>query len=251
MEVLDLKILIGGAVLVFFILIGFLAFILRWSLFTSTEGAVKRLNEDIAKVNAKQSELMRKLREADDELNRKRAEAKDLVDRMRADAETMTKQEREKIIQKAREESEEIIAKANHSKEKIRKEIEQDMENKAIHYGVTILSDILSQRSQSVFSQVLVEEFVEKLKTVDVSKINPSIQEMEVVTLVSLGDQHKTQISQVLNNRLNRQITLKASTDPKIGGGVVLKFGSMALDGSIRSLIREKAVDLQKKIENS
>lgn len=251
MEALDLKLIIGGAVLVFFILIVLLSFVLKWALFSSTEGAVRRLNEDIAKVNAKQTELMRKLREADEELNRKRAEAKELMDKIRTEAEEITKQEREKIIQKAREEGEDIITKAQNAKEKLRQELEKEMENKAISYSMTILNDILSQRSQSTFNQVLMEEFIEKMKTIDVTKINPTIQEIELVTLNNVNDQVRNNIGQVLQARLNRNVTLKATTDTKMGGGVILKFGSMVLDGSVRNLIRERAAELQKKVEIS
>ena len=42
---------------------------------------------------------------------------------------------------------------------------------------------------------------------------------------------------------------LTDTKDPKVCGGIMVKFGTIALDSSMRNLIREKAVALQQKVQ--
>ena len=42
---------------------------------------------------------------------------------------------------------------------------------------------------------------------------------------------------------------MKPATDPEIGGGVILKFGSLTLDGSIKNIIRETGLTMQAQME--
>ena len=143
-------------IILMFVLVGGIAFIFRLIMFNSAEGAVKRLSDEIAKANAKQAELSKKIKEADEDLAKKQAEAKDLANKMRADAEEASKQEREKIINQARKEGEEIIAKAQGAKEKMREEIERNNEMRMISYSTTILGKILSQKAQGALQSLLI-----------------------------------------------------------------------------------------------
>ena len=228
---------------------GIIVFFLHRTLISSTDGAVKRLNEEIAKANEKQAELTQKIKEADEELAKRREEAKELANKMRTDAEEESKATREKIITKAREESEEIIAKAQNAKEKIREELEKEMDTKAVNFSIQILNDILSEKSKAALDNTLVGEFLEKLEGIDMSRISEDVKSADVITLGEIPSDVKTKMTQIVKKKLNRDIALNASTDPNIGGGVVLKFGSMALDGSVKNLIREAAISIQESID--
>ena len=232
-----------------FIVAGVIIFFLHRSLVYSTEGAVKRLNDEIAKAQRKQSELSEKLRQADEELTKRQAEARQLAEKMRSDAETASKDEREKLIAQARKEGEEIIAKAQGAKEKLKLELEKQMDVMAIKFGMQILNNILSQKGQGALNDVLIEEFLASLKNVDMSRIGSDIKSVELVTLNPIDENRKNQLVKLVKEKLNRDIALNNTTDLKIGGGAILKFGTMALDGSIQNLIREEALALQKQIE--
>lgn len=231
-----------------FIVSGVIIFFLHRTLISSTEGAVKRLNEEIAKANTKQIELSRKLKEADEELAKRQAEARDLANKMKSDAEAESKAEREKIVAKARAEGEEIIAKAQNTKDKLKQEIEKELDIRVIHYSMEILNTVLSQKAQSVLEDILLNEFLENLQHVDMSKINVEAKSADVITLRPIDDKTKNRVAQVIKDKLKRDIAINAVADPKIGGGVILKFGSLALDGSIQNLIRETGITLQQKI---
>ena len=236
-------------IVLMFVLVAGIAFIFRLIMFNSAEGAVKRLSDEIAKANAKQSELSKKIKEADEDLAKKQAEARDLANKMRQDAEEQSKQEREKIIAQARKEGEDIIAKAQQAKEKMREEIERNNEMRVISHSTTILGTILSQKAQGAFQSLLISEFIETLKTIDMSKISPSMVEAEIVSLTPITDDAKQQFQQIFKTKLQRDIAVKTSVDPAIAGGVIIRFGSMALDGSLRNLMRETGIAMQEKVD--
>jgi F0F1-type ATP synthase membrane subunit b/b' len=228
---------------------GAIIFFLHRTLISSTEGAVKRLNDEIGKATAKQAELTRKLREADEELSRRQTEARQLAEKMRTDAENESKEEREKIIKKAREEGEEIIAKAQGAKEKMRTDLEKEMDGKGIDFGMQILNNVLSEKAKGNLDQVLIGEFLENLKTIDMSRISSDVKEVEVISLTQPTEDLKKQVVQIVKSKINRDISVAAKVDSNIGGGLILKFGSMALDGSVRNLMRDVVTSMKKDVE--
>jgi len=243
------SLIIGFIALQIFILVAII-FWLKRIYVSSTEGAINRLNHEIAKANAQQIELSKKVREADATLEKRKAEAQALADKINNQVEEEAKGEREKIISKAREEGEEIIAKAQNAKEKIRRELESEFEIKAIQMGMKILGEVLSEKAKGALNDVLIAEFLEKLKQISMDRITPDVKQVDVVTPNSLDSHVRDQLTSIIKQKLGREISINPVTDRSLSGGVILKFGSLALDGSIKNLIRESAVSMQQKVED-
>lgn len=227
-----------------------LILLLRWALLNSTEGAVKRLNGEVEQNRRKQAELNQKIKEAGEELAKRKAEATELADKMIAEAEEQARAEREKMIARARAEGEEIITKAQGTKDQIRKDLEKEMHLKAIDCAIQILTLILSQDVQRALNSHLFTEFFEGLKKVDMSRIGPEVGAAEVITARPLEDREKEQLTKMLLEKLNRTIQVDFLQDQQIVGGVMLKFGNLALDGSLQKRIKEEAIKCKQKIES-
>jgi len=241
--------LIVGFVIVQIFIVALIVVWLRMALVASTEGAVNRLNEEIAKANERQAELSKKLKESDEELNRRRAEAKALADKMQTDVQTESKKEREKIISEARKEGEDIIAKAQNAKDKVRQDLEKEVDLKVIQVGMQIVNNVLSQKAKSALNEVLVDEFIEQLKDTRMDRINQDVAAIDVISANAIDDSRKTLLVNTIKGKMGREPKFNYATDPNIGGGVILRFGSMALDGSVKNLIRETAIEMQGALE--
>ncbi len=246
---LDIRMMILSGLGLLFVVCGVIIFFLHRALVASTEGAVHRLNEEITKTTQKQSELTQKLRKADEELTRRQQEAKELANKMRADAEQESKSERDKIIQKARAEGEEIIAKAQHATEKMKKELEKQMDIKGVKFAMQILNEVMSEKAKGALDQTLISEFVARLKNIDMTMIPSDVKAVDVITMNTIDAAVKSDIAKIVNEKLKRDLEIVVKNDPKIGGGVILKFGSMALDGSLVNSIREKGIAVQEELE--
>ena len=172
---------------------------------------------------------------------------KETTEKLRQDAEEEMKAERDKIVSKAREEGEDIIAKAQNAKDKIRQEIQAEFDVKLINFCMGILSEVLSENAKGALNEVLISEFISNLEETDMSRIDEKIKSVDVVTVAAIDSKSKEKIVEVITKKMNRKIEVNVVVDPKIGGGVLLKFGSMALDGSIKKIILEKGLALQSK----
>jgi len=232
-----------------FVFMGVTIFVLKKVLFDSTQGAVNRLNRETEEVRNKQKELNEKIKQANEELTKRRSEADALIAKMRADAEEKAKQEREKIIKKARADGEEIISRAQRTKEDMRKVLEKDAELKVVDFTVILLEEILKDRTRGAFNVSLIEEFYEDLHDVDVSMITEDIRTAEVTISEPLTDKLRNQLSALLKERLNRSVELDIKIDPSIISGMILKFGSLTLNGSLKYMLDEKGVEVKDKLD--
>jgi F0F1-type ATP synthase delta subunit len=229
---------------------GVIIFFLHRFLVSSTEGAVNRLNVEIEKAQKRQAELSRKLQEADTELKQRRIEAKAVSDHMRQEAEQETKAEREKIIAESRKEGEEIISKAQTAAEKLKIELLKDIDSKGVDFALQIMNRVLSDQSRGVLDRQIIDEFLEKFKEVDMSRLSGDIKEVELICTHGIDEKQKNEIQQVIKKKVNRDLPLIVTKDAKLGGGIMVQFGSMAIDGSVRNLLREEGKALKAKIEN-
>jgi len=226
-----------------------LIFILKKVLFTSTQGAVYRLNKDTEKVRQQQSELNEKIKQANEELVKRRQEADALVSKMKEQADEEAKKEREKILNRARAEAEGVIEKAQQTKDDIRRELEKEMELKAVDFTVLILNEILSERSMAALNQSLFDEFLSDLKSLDMEMIGDEVTSAEVVTAQKFDEKLISQLKSVLKEKLGRDVEVKATEDKEIIGGIILRFGSLRVDLSFKTIIPETGSAVKEKIE--
>lgn len=228
---------------------GAIIFFLHHFLVASTDGAVKRLNSETETVRAKQAELNKKIKEADEELERRKKEADDLLKKMKSEAEEGAKIERDKLVKKARTDSEEIIAQAQSTKEQIRKDIQREVELKMIDFCAKIISAVLSGKAKEALNRQLIDEFLEGLEGVDMKQVGAEVTTVDVITVIPLDEPLKERFLKLFKAKIGRDMKINPTIDAAIAGGVSLRFGSLALDGSLQSTLKEAAVALKQKIE--
>ncbi len=210
---------------------------------------LNRLNKETEAVRGKQTELNEKIKLASEELTKRKAEADALVLKMTENAEKEAKDERDKLVAKARQEGEEIIVKANNTKEDIRKAIIKEMDLRAVDFTALILNDVLSKEGRIALDECMISEFIESLLKIDMEMIGEEIKTAQIVTASALSERMRNRLSETLLKKLGRTIEVEATNDPKILSGMILRFGSLALDGSLKNMVRETATGLKEKIE--
>lgn len=228
---------------------GGVIFALHRVFISSVEGAKQRLERDAEAARAREAELNRKIRQADEELSARKKELDQLETRMKSQLEDEATKHKEELVTKARTEAEEIIVKAQNAADGIRREIEKEMEIKIIDHATLILEDVLGKKAKIALEKDLVEEFIEQLKNVDMSKISPEIKQANVVTSTGISDADVKRIAEVIRAKAGREISLTSKIDGAHVAGVVIQFGSLMLDGSIRQAVKESALALKHEVE--
>ncbi len=232
-----------------FVVSGVIIFFLHRTLISSTQGAVNRLNTETEDARTKQAELNQKIKEADEELAKRKKEADALVKKMMEEAESKSKEERDGLIAKARKEAEDVILKAQRTKDSIRQIIEKESEIKLVERCAQILTIICSEKAGEAFSNQLVEDFLEQLKDVDAKQVSPEVETVDIVSLKEISSEEKISLEKTIKEKLNREVAFQYQVDPKIGGGIIVRFGSLTLNGSLQSAIDDAVVSIKGDID--
>lgn len=228
---------------------GAIIFALHRVFVSSVDGAKQRLDRDAESARTREAELNRKIKQADEELATRKKEMDQIEQRMKGQLEEEASKHREELVNKARAEAEEIIIKAQAASEGLRKDIEKQMELKIIDYSTKILNEMFSRKTKVAFEKELVEEFILQLKDIDMSKISPEIKKAEAVTSCGMSDGDIKRIADIVKSKTGRDITLEPKISDEFVAGVVIKFGSLHLDGSVRNAVWESAIALKGEVE--
>ena len=230
---------------------GVIIVVLYWLFFSGVENAKKRLEHDAESARAREAELNRKIRQADDELKQRKKELDALEQKMKGDLESEATKHKEALVNKARAEAEEIITKAQNAAEAVRRDIERVMELKIIDYSTKILDDVLTSRAKGALELDLINEFIEQLAKVDMSKVSTEIKSADLVTINGMTAADVKKVEEIISSKTGRAMTLTPKSESGHISGVILKFGSLQLDGSLKTAIRDKATALKIQVEKS
>lgn len=216
---------------------------------TQVDGAKQRLERDSEAARARQSELSRKIKEADEELARRKKELREIESKMRNDVEAEVTAEKEKTLGAAREEAEDIITKAQNNCDNLRKEVLSQMEMKILNYSNTILERVLTDKVKASFDSIYIQDFIKQLADVDMSRIAANVDSAEIITARGIDQANQESIEKILKDKLGRAIKVTPKTDPKTVGGVILKFGSLLLDGSLSNAVKQEVMQIKQEVE--
>jgi F0F1-type ATP synthase membrane subunit b/b' len=228
---------------------GAIIFALYLVLIKTVDGAKQRLDRDAEAARERERELNQKIKEADAELQRRQKELDVMERKMRQELEEKAAKQKDEIIQKARIEAEEIITKAQNAKEGIRRDIEKAMEIKIIDYSVKIVNDVFTSSVKDILDRQLFSEFLEQLKTVDMSRLGPDVKNADVITANPLDQSALNEIVKVFKEKASRELKLNPKIDKTIVGGVILQFESLLLDGSLQNAFKASANAIKTQVE--
>ena len=230
------------------IVFGLVLFFLKKILTGDTESAVNRLNNSYEDVKKKKEELTKMITQIETEYNQRKGEAEkigsQLVDKAKEEGES----KKADIVKTAKSEAEDIISKAMGTIDNVRADINRELFLKTVDICSELIKNILSQKAALQVHEIFVNEFLEELKGLDMSKIGSEVERIDIVTFKSLEEKEKGQIKEIAADKLKRQLDISESVDTKLLGGMVLKFGGLALDGTLAGKIRESALAQKKTV---
>ncbi|MDD4294497.1 MAG: F0F1 ATP synthase subunit delta [Candidatus Omnitrophica bacterium] len=234
-----------GVLLVF----SFLIFYLKKIMAGDTETAMRRLNDAYEEISKKKEELAEKIRQAQEEYEMRKKEADEVASKIKDEAEKEMYEKRDAVIKKAHEDSERMVVEAVGMKDKIREQILKEEKLRSVDACEEILVRVFSGIVREKMNAILISDFLEELKTIDMEHIPPNVEEIEIVTPTPVSEDVSRDIVERIKQRIGRELAYKNSEDESIVGGVQIKFGSLILDGSVAGKIKEKSLEVRKEIE--
>lgn len=206
-------------------------------------GHLQQLNDELMK---RQAELKVKNEAAEKEYSEKMAKLEQEITARQA----KLNQEASKTLEDARDkgmkEREKLINEAIETREKIRQEIMAEMEDKAIHYSHDILADFFSGGSRKMLHDILIDQLLEGLEAVDLAAFQIQTDVAEVRVAQSLDEPTKKNLLNILKKKIHRDVQCHEQIEEALIGGIILKFGSFVIDGSMANRLHEAAARLKK-----
>ncbi len=237
--------LLVGFIVAQIIIFGVVMFFLKNLIFADTNSAINRLTKMDDMNRAKEKQLVEKIEETERLLKEKMEQLSSEEKRLKMEAERAANQLHDDIVQKAKAEGEEIIKKAIAAREKYKNEAIIAAEARVIDFSCEIVSAILTKSMEKALSDLLIDGFIKELEGVDMSIVTPAVKKVDIIVATKLEEAAATRISEVIASRLGRALEVKVTEDPKVIGGVLMKFGTLVIDDTLAERIRETAVKMK------
>jgi F0F1-type ATP synthase delta subunit/outer membrane murein-binding lipoprotein Lpp len=231
------------------ILFGAVIFFLRKIMMGSTESAVNRLNEAYVQMNKKKEELAQKIKQAQEDYEARKKEAERIGEKIKNDADKEARDLKDNILKKAHEEAERMIIDTVGAKEQIWEEIVKEEKIKMVEYCRELLAGVYEDLVRDKVDEVLIEGCLDDVKELDTDSMPAGINQIEVISRKPLSEKLKKKVKELVESKLKGNVDITETVTEDVIGGVTMKFGNLVLDGSVAGKLREKANDMQGKIE--
>lgn len=225
-----------------------LIFVLRHFMQEHVSGAMghmQKLNDELLK---QQAELKEKIAAAEKEYQTKFTKAQQEVSQMQATAKQEVTKSLEDARARAQLEREKLINEAVDTRDKMRQEIMGEMEQRAIQYSFDLIREFFSEELQKAANDILIKEVIEGLKEVDVESFEIKSDTAELVVPEPLSQESRARLQKVLKEKIKRDIQFKEEVKPDIIAGLVLKFGTLVVDGSLANRLKESSARLKREM---
>ena len=211
-----------------------IVFALRRLLYAESAKEARRLKELKDEAFLKQRELDERIREAGEVYTQRVRQANEEISRLKVKAEAELEERSARIIDEAEREADRIMKAAFNAKEKMCEEIAEGMKRKAPELAVRIFERLLSENVRVAVHRELVKEMVETLPEIEV-QFNSGVEDAEVCCAYPLLPEEVSALEEALCSRLGRRLRLVVKEDSQLVAGVVLRIGSLEIDGDLSS----------------
>jgi len=223
--------------------------VIRRLLLGETMSAVDRIRQVEAEVRKKEEGIRREIEEHEKEFARKKAEAEQELQKQREASEKEVGKMRDQVVAEAKKEGERIIDQAKRNEEKIRQQIVQDMEEKTVDYSGQVFKLVFSEQMSDALDKQFIGELLDALAQVDSASITVDASAAEVTTSRPLAADLKERIEKLINEKFGVTIKISEKVKEELMAGIILKLGSLEIDGSLLNRFQEAAVEVKKNVK--
>lgn len=228
------------------LIFGGLIFLLRHFMKMHISGAVghlQKLNDELVK---QQVELKRQIADGHKEYETKMAKLQQEIITRQAAARDEALKTLEDSKSRALQEREKIINEAVETREKMRQEVMAEMEEKAIQYSKDVIAGFLSGDLRSLIQNHFAKDVLEGLKEMQIQQFQVDGAVAQLRVAEPLGEDVKKKIQQVLKEKFKKDVQLKEEIQPELVSGLILRFGTLVIDGSLQNRLQETTARLRK-----
>ena len=219
-----------------------LVLVLRRVLSQNFTNAAAHLQGMSSEYIRRHEELKKQVESAEQQYREQMAQVKLESDRIITQAKQDAESAKAKLLEEARAESERIVQQGMETREALRRDMEQQINARAINRACELIQQVLpGQLQQEIQSRWLDELIQNGLSHLNHVTAQEQIKEVKVVSACPLTAQQRATLRTWLKERLSRDITLTETVDERLVIGLTMTLGSLVLDGSLSSKVQRAA----------
>lgn len=219
---------------------------LRKLLYSKASVEIKRAQLMVDENNKKVEALRGQIEEAKTEYKRTIAQAKEDAQKLIAEAQKEAEELRARHSQETRRETDKMLKAAQAKTESMERAIHSMVAHKSIHFSKAIIKQVLTAGALGATHDVMIEEISQQIGNIDLGQMREDIKEVEIVTIFPLGEEKMEMLKKILSDKLKKKIELKEKIDDSLVAGILIKLGSLILDGSLANKLRIATDQLEK-----
>lgn len=201
---------------------------------------LEELNEEYTK---KEQEVEARLQEV-------QSQAQQILQQAQVQAETAkeqivksAQQEKDALIQQARSEAQDIMHQADKARQQLLNELEERISRQAVKKACVLLGDSLPPDFKQEVHARWVKDLLESgFHDTAHLKLPENEKQITVVSAFDLTPADTALISRKLGERFGKEVKITTETDAGLIAGLLIRIGSIVLDGSLQHKIRENAL---------
>ncbi len=242
-EALKVAIPIIVLVVVVFVII---VVLVRLILVRQAVSAIARVKQVEDEVRKKEEEIRREIDEHEITFAKQKEEAEREIEARRDEAKREAARLKDQAAADAKVESQKIIDQAHKNEKLMKEQIELQMGQKAVEYGGSVFKLVFSDLMTAELDRLFIAELVEALGEIEKGSITVESPEANVTVANALSEEQRAELEAVLRSSIHDGSTITEHVDESIMGGLILKMGSLEIDGSLRNRYREAVDEVRK-----
>lgn len=198
-------------------------------------GALTRLQvlhqENLEKEEVLSKELERAKALSQSEITRGREEARQIIEGARREADKISREAAEKAEAAARK----LVQEAGARVKRMEAEISGSVEERSRALAAEVIRAVFTAEDNKLLHSQLVHELVEEMKKIDTKNLGAAGGRAQVLTPIALAAGDRRMLEEVFSARLGSPVVLEEILDTGPILGVIVKFGSLVIDASLKN----------------
>lgn len=228
------------------VVLGVIVIVIRKLLVGDTVRAVNRIGQAEAEMRKKEESMRQEMDRHSQDLAARRKELEKELDARREETDRQAAQLKEQVVEDARREANELLDKARKNERRLREQVALEMEEKAVDFGGRVFKLVFSERMTAQLNRHFVDELIDALEQTDATGITVDAGSAEFVASHPLDAAQRQRLQELLARKFGLTMAIHEVVREELLAGLVMKLGSLEIDGSLLSRYQEAVAELKK-----
>lgn len=212
-----------------------LIIVLRILFYGQLDSALKRLKRLYEDNLTKEEELKKKIEDIALEREKELLKARELAAAIIKEAKEKAGKMGEDAALRAKDESKRVLGHAEVESEKIKDNVMAHAHEKAIELSVEMIKAAFTEQGKEALQHDLLSELINEIKNITKEKFTVKTKNVTVLSAQALKADELAKLAGILKDKMGAAVIIDESVDKDIIAGLVIKIGSLTIDGSIRN----------------